>query len=89
MEVVPGGTSVFHATSGATPHCARYLSPRTQLHDRSKQSLTRTELQGIHTAKDVHIFLRARNRIGAYPLFDKVYHICWEGMPADTLTDGL
>jgi glycerol-3-phosphate dehydrogenase (NAD+) len=47
------------------------------------------ELQGIHTAKEIHMFLRARNRIGAYPLFDRVYHICWEGMPVDTLTDGL
>lgn len=48
-----------------------------------------SELQGIHTAKDVHMFLKARNRIGAYPLFDKVYHICWEGMDVNTLTDGL
>jgi glycerol-3-phosphate dehydrogenase (NAD+) len=38
---------------------------------------------------DVHNFLKARNRLGAYPLFDKVYHICWDGLAADTLTDGL
>jgi glycerol-3-phosphate dehydrogenase (NAD+) len=37
----------------------------------------------------VHIFLEARNRIGAYPLFDKVFHICWEGMDVNTLTDDL
>lgn len=61
----------------------QYNSPLPQ------HSANPAELQGIHTAKDVHIFLRARNRIGAYPLFDKVYHICWEGMPVDTLTDGL
>lgn len=35
------------------------------------------------------MFLKARNKLGAYPLFDKVYHISWDGMDPTTLTDGL
>ncbi|BEJ11766.1 hypothetical protein CspHIS471_0202260 [Cutaneotrichosporon sp. HIS471] len=54
-----------------------------------REMLGGQKLQGIHTAKDVHIFLEARNRIGAYPLFDKVFHICWEDMDVNTLTDDL
>ncbi|RSH79709.1 glycerol-3-phosphate dehydrogenase [Apiotrichum porosum] len=54
-----------------------------------REMLGGQKLQGIHTAMDVHNFLKARNRLGAYPLFDKVYHICWDGLAADTLTDGL
>jgi len=37
----------------------------------------------------VHIFLKERNRLGAYPLFDRVYHICWDGHPVEKLTEGL
>jgi len=62
-----------------------------------------TELQGIHTvrfrlpspgstnpqAKEVHIFLKERDRLGAYPLFDKVYNICWEGQAVENFTDDL
>ncbi|TXT07174.1 hypothetical protein VHUM_03344 [Vanrija humicola] len=51
-----------------------------------EEMLAGQKLQGIHTAKDCHIFLKARNRLGAYPLFDKVYHICWEGQDPATLT---
>ncbi|EKC99790.1 hypothetical protein A1Q2_05869 [Trichosporon asahii var. asahii CBS 8904] len=54
-----------------------------------REMLGGQKLQGIHTAKDVHMFLKARNKLGAYPLFDKVYHISWDGMDPTTLTDGL
>ncbi|OCF36916.1 glycerol-3-phosphate dehydrogenase (NAD(+)) [Kwoniella heveanensis CBS 569] len=54
-----------------------------------KEMLNGQKLQGIHTAKDVHVFLKARDRLGAYPLFDKVYHISWEGLPVAKLTEGL
>lgn len=40
-------------------------------------------------AKDVHNFLNAKNRSRAYPLFDKVYQIAWEGVPVEKLTEGL
>ncbi|ORY32516.1 NAD-dependent glycerol-3-phosphate dehydrogenase N-terminus-domain-containing protein [Naematelia encephala] len=54
-----------------------------------KEMLNGQKLQGIHTAKEVYTFLQARNRAGAYKLFDKVYKISWEGMPVEQLTEGL
>ena len=63
-----------------------------------------SELQGIYTvissmlvfaslmkvqAKEIHLFLKARNRVEGYPLFDKIYQICWEGTPVEKLTEGL
>ncbi|AFR92257.1 glycerol-3-phosphate dehydrogenase (NAD(+)) [Cryptococcus neoformans] len=53
------------------------------------EMLNGQKLQGIHTAKDVHNFLNAKNRSRAYPLFDKVYQIAWEGVPVEKLTEGL
>jgi len=44
------------------------------------------KLQGTVTAEEVHNFLAARKRIHAYPLFDKVYRIAFEGMPPKYLT---
>lgn len=35
----------------------------------------------------MHEFLKARNRIEGYPLFEKVHQIAWEGLPAEQLTD--
>lgn len=40
-------------------------------------------------AKEVHTFLEARNRVDGYPLFNKVYQICWEDVPVEKLTEGL
>ncbi|RXK40869.1 glycerol-3-phosphate dehydrogenase (NAD(+)) [Tremella mesenterica] len=54
-----------------------------------QEMLNGQKLQGIHTAKEIHHFLKSHGRLGAYPLFDKVYHICWDGMPVDQLTEGL
>lgn len=48
-----------------------------------------SELQGIHTATEIHNFLAARKRIDGYPLFDNVYRISWEGLPVEKLTEGL
>ncbi|KAK8864241.1 glycerol-3-phosphate dehydrogenase (NAD(+)) [Kwoniella newhampshirensis] len=54
-----------------------------------KEMLKGQKLQGIHTAKDIHIFLKEKDRLGAYPLFDKVYQISWEDLPVEKLTEGL
>jgi glycerol-3-phosphate dehydrogenase (NAD+) len=40
-------------------------------------------------AKEVHNFLEARNRVDAYPLFNNVYKVCWEGYPVGKLTEGI
>jgi len=40
-------------------------------------------------AKEVHLFLKAKGRTEGYPLFEKVYNICWEGLEVEKLTEGL
>lgn len=54
-----------------------------------KRLLNGQKLQGTATAEEVHTFLVARNRVSAYPLFEKVYQIAFEGMPASQLVKGL
>jgi glycerol-3-phosphate dehydrogenase (NAD+) len=47
------------------------------------------KLQGTATAEEVHNFLLARKRVKAYPLFEKVYKIAFEGLSPDQLVKGL
>jgi hypothetical protein len=52
-------------------------------------NLRRESKLTISQAKEIYNFLEARGRVEAYPLFTNVYRICWEGKPAEELTDGL
>ena len=47
------------------------------------------KLQGTATAEEVNRFLVARKRAHAYPLFEKVYKIAFEGMAPKDLVVGL
>ena len=40
----------------------------------------------IRQAKEIHEFLVAKDRVGAYPLFDAVYHISWENADVTMIT---
>jgi hypothetical protein len=44
-------------------------------------------LQGTLTTKEVHNFLVSRKRTYAYPLFEAVYAISFEGRPVKTIID--
>lgn len=55
----------------------------------SSASFCKKDSADITQAKEVHNFLKARNRVEGYPLFDKVYQICWEDVPVEKLTEGL
>ncbi|KAJ9055520.1 glycerol-3-phosphate dehydrogenase [Entomophthora muscae] len=46
-----------------------------------KEMLNGQKLQGTITSFEVHQFLSARNRCHEFPLFDRVYKICYEGLP--------
>jgi len=75
---------------GRNRRCAEaFVKEKKPFDELERDMLGGQKLQGIHTAKDVHIFLKARDRLGAYPLFDKVYHISWKGLAVEKLTDGL
>lgn len=63
--------------------------PGKSFEDLEKEMLNGQKLQGIHTAKEVSEFLKARNRVDAYPLFRNVFEICWEDRPVDQITDDL
>lgn len=54
-----------------------------------KRLLNGQKLQGTATAEEVHAFLTARNRVAAYPLFEKVYRIAFDGMAPGQLVKGL
>ena len=54
-----------------------------------KTLLKGQKLQGTATAEEVHNFLFARRRTKGYPLFEKVYQICFEGLPPAELVKGL
>jgi glycerol-3-phosphate dehydrogenase (NAD+) len=47
------------------------------------------ELQGIYTAKEINVFLTARGRVDAYPLFHTVHQIAWEGLPPTSVSSKL
>ncbi|KAK4683441.1 glycerol-3-phosphate dehydrogenase (NAD+), partial [Tremellales sp. Uapishka_1] len=84
--------------SGQVGHdCAPYLPKEPSLTPRRAQTFSQIEtrllngqkLQGTATAEEVNAFLVARKRVHAYPLFEKVYQIAFEGMPAKQLVVGL
>lgn len=37
-------------------------------------------LQGVLTAKELHVFLKSRGLLDSYPLFTSVYRIAYEGL---------
>ncbi|KAL8278951.1 hypothetical protein RQP46_008620 [Phenoliferia psychrophenolica] len=49
-----------------------------------EEMLSGQKLQGVQTARELHIFLKARDKVDEYPLFTAVYRIAYEGVdPAD------
>lgn len=44
-------------------------------------------MQGTLTTKEVHNFLVSRKRTYAYPLFEAVHAISFEGRPVKTIID--
>ncbi|WVQ70877.1 glycerol-3-phosphate dehydrogenase (NAD(+)) [Cryptococcus sp. DSM 104548] len=54
-----------------------------------KKLLNGQKLQGTATAEEVNAFLVARKRAHAYPLFEKVYKIAFEGLPVKNIVVGL
>ncbi|KAL7416226.1 NAD-dependent glycerol-3-phosphate dehydrogenase N-terminus-domain-containing protein [Mrakia frigida] len=54
-----------------------------------KELLKGQKLQGIYTAREIHVFLKSRNRVEAYPLFQTVHEICWKGLEPKMITSRL
>ncbi|KAK6905748.1 glycerol-3-phosphate dehydrogenase (NAD(+)) [Kwoniella mangroviensis CBS 8507] len=75
---------------GRNRKCAEEFAKTGQPFDViEKKLLNGQKLQGTATAEEVHNFLRARKRTHAYPLFEKVYQISYEGLPPKALVQGL
>ncbi|KAI9291744.1 NAD-dependent glycerol-3-phosphate dehydrogenase [Neoconidiobolus thromboides FSU 785] len=51
-----------------------------------KELLNGQKLQGTITAKEVNEFLTARNMTEDFPLFTRVYQVCYEGLDASNIT---
>lgn len=45
------------------------------------------KLQGVQTAQEIHEFLVQRERVDAFPLFNFVYRIAFDGLDPHTLVD--
>ncbi|KAE8539840.1 glycerol-3-phosphate dehydrogenase (NAD(+)) [Cryptococcus gattii VGV] len=76
--------------SGRNRKCAEEFVKSGQPFDViEKKLLNGQKLQGTATAEEVNAFLVARKRAHAYPLFEKVYKIAFEGMPPKNLVVGL
>ncbi|KAI9291746.1 NAD-dependent glycerol-3-phosphate dehydrogenase [Neoconidiobolus thromboides FSU 785] len=54
-----------------------------------KELLNGQKLQGTITSKEVNQFLSARNQEDEFPLFTKVYRICYKGLPPSEIVEGL
>ncbi|KAK4684775.1 glycerol-3-phosphate dehydrogenase (NAD+), partial [Tremellales sp. Uapishka_1] len=75
---------------GRNRKCAEaFVTEKKPFEVLEKEMLGGQKLQGIHTAKEVHVFLKARNRVEGYPFFEKIYQVCWEGFPVEKFTEGL
>lgn len=76
--------------SGRNRKCAEEFVKSGQPFDVIERKLLNGQkLQGTATAEEVNAFLVARKRAHAYPLFEKVYKIAFEGMPPKNLVVGL
>ncbi|GAA5970768.1 hypothetical protein JCM11641_004446 [Rhodosporidiobolus odoratus] len=54
-----------------------------------QEMLNGQKLQGVETARELHDFLKARNKVDDYPLFAFVYRVAFEGVKPDTITQHL
>ncbi|CDZ97844.1 glycerol-3-phosphate dehydrogenase [Phaffia rhodozyma] len=66
---------------GRNRRCAAaFVGNNKSWDDLEKEMLNGQKLQGIYTAKEINTFLKAKG---------KVHQICWEGRPAEELTQDL
>jgi len=52
-----------------------------------KEMLNGQKLQGFDTAKEVYSYLENENMTQEFPLFTRVYSICYEGLSAASIVD--
>jgi glycerol-3-phosphate dehydrogenase (NAD+) len=52
-----------------------------------KELLNGQKLQGAATAKEVNMFLKAKDKVQEFPLFTAVYEIVFEGRKPSTIVD--
>lgn len=67
--------------------CAEaYVKTRKSFQQLEAELLSGQKLQGVATAGELHTFLKARGRVGGYPLFHVVYKISFENLAPSKLT---
>ncbi|WOO85264.1 Glycerol-3-phosphate dehydrogenase [NAD(+)] 2 [Vanrija pseudolonga] len=75
---------------GRNRKCAEeFVKSGASFDDIERRLLNGQKLQGTATAEEVHAFLKAHGRVAAYPLFERVYQIAFNGMPPAQLVKGL
>lgn len=79
---------ITSCVSGRNKKCAEIFAKTGASWEKiEKEHLNGQLLQGTSTSKEVHQFLVARKRTYAYPLFEMVYKISFEGVPANQIIE--
>ncbi|KAK1926761.1 glycerol-3-phosphate dehydrogenase [Papiliotrema laurentii] len=74
---------------GRNRKCAEEFAKTGQpFEELERKLLNGQKLQGTATAEEVNTFLTARRRAHAYPLFEKVYKISFQGLPVKEIATG-
>lgn len=75
---------------GRNRKCAEaFVKTGKSFDELEKELLNGQKLQGSETAREIHHFLAARNKVDDYPLFRSVYNIAFEGGMPKELTSKL
>lgn len=81
---------LFAGYGGRNRKCAEaFVKTKKPFAELEKEMLNGQKLQGTITAEQVHKLLSAKGIIDDFPLFNTVYKIAFEGLPAEELTKGV
>ncbi|GAA5828494.1 hypothetical protein JCM3770_002287, partial [Rhodotorula araucariae] len=75
---------------GRNRKCAEaFVTTGKSFDELEAELLNGQRLQGVITAEEIYGFLKARNRLDGYPLFEKVYLICKREMEPKAIFEGI
>lgn len=81
---------LFAGYGGRNRKCAEaFVKTKKSFAEVEEELLNGQKLQGTITTEQVHKLLSAKGIVDDFPLFNTVYKITFEGLPAEELTQGV